>query len=113
MARITTQELLQSIADGNFNLIRLKGLQGGTFYMLLDFNPGAARLNLINSIIAGSTGGGDCFNISTVGGTNSHNLVQDGSCSPAASGDPKLGPLQNNGGPTFTHALLADSQAID
>lgn len=27
--------------------------------------------------------------------------------------DPKLGPLQNNGGPTFTHALLWGSPAID
>src|SRR5262249_11070242 len=27
--------------------------------------------------------------------------------------DPKLGPLQNNGGPTFTHALLIGSPAID
>ncbi len=27
--------------------------------------------------------------------------------------DPKLGPLQNNGGPTPTHALLASSPAID
>jgi hypothetical protein len=29
------------------------------------------------------------------------------------STDPKLGPLQNNGGPTFTHALLPGSPAID
>ena len=27
--------------------------------------------------------------------------------------DPLLGPLQNNGGPTFTHALLPESPAID
>ena len=27
--------------------------------------------------------------------------------------DPLLGPLQNNGGPTFTHALLPGSPAID
>src|SRR5438067_100316 len=27
--------------------------------------------------------------------------------------DPKLGPLQNNGGPTFTHALLSGSPAIE
>jgi len=77
------------------------------------WNPEAASLNLINTIIAGSTSSGDCYNVSIVGGTNSHNFVQDGSCSPAASGDPKLGPLQNNGGPTFTHALLAGSPAID
>ena len=27
--------------------------------------------------------------------------------------DPLLGPLQDNGGPTFTHALLPGSPAID
>jgi len=27
--------------------------------------------------------------------------------------DPELGPLQNNGGPTYTHALLPGSPAID
>src|SRR5207244_12433121 len=27
--------------------------------------------------------------------------------------DPMLGPLQDNGGPTFTHALLSGSPAID
>jgi beta-glucanase (GH16 family) len=46
-----------------------------------------------------------------------HNLVQDGSCSPAASdqvvGDARIGPLANNGGPTLTHALLPDSPALD
>ncbi len=32
---------------------------------------------------------------------------------PASPIDPLLGPLQNNGGPTFTHALLPGSPAID
>ncbi len=27
--------------------------------------------------------------------------------------DPRLAPLANNGGPTLTHALMADSPAID
>jgi hypothetical protein len=76
-------------------------------------NAAKATLNFTNTIISGSTGGGaDCLNSGTIG-TNSHNLVQDGSCSPAVSGNPKLGPLQNNGGPTFTHALLPTSPAID
>jgi beta-glucanase (GH16 family) len=46
-----------------------------------------------------------------------HNLVQDESCAPVASdlvgADPLLGPLADNGGPTATHALLADSPAVD
>ena len=41
MPRITTQELLQRIANGNFNSIRLKGSQSGTFYMLLEGADGS------------------------------------------------------------------------
>jgi hypothetical protein len=40
-------------------------------------------------------------------------LPEDGSCSATYSGDPKLGPLANNGGSTQTMALLAGSPAID
>jgi len=68
-------------------------------------------LDLRNTIIAGSIGG-DCVNGGSIN-TNSHNLIQDGSCSPTLSGSPMLGPLQNNGGPTQTFALLAGSPAID
>jgi hypothetical protein len=32
---------------------------------------------------------------------------------PYGGTDPKLGPLQDNGGPTLTHALLFHSPAID
>lgn len=74
-------------------------------------NSAIGQLNLTNTIIAGSTGG-DCVNSGTIV-TNDHNLIQDGSCSPLLSGDPKLGPLQNNGGPTFTQALGPGSPAID
>jgi len=46
-----------------------------------------------------------------------HNVVQDATCNPAASdlviGDALIGSLGNNGGPTFTHALLPGSPAID
>ena len=75
-------------------------------------NTVTATLNFTNTIVAGSPSGGDCVNSGTIG-TNDKNLVQDGSCSPTVSGNPKLGPLQNNGGPTFTHALLTGSPAID
>jgi hypothetical protein len=71
----------------------------------------AGTLNLHNTIIAHSTGG-DCVNQGPTG-INSHNLIQDGSCSPLLSGDPMLGQLFPNGGPTETMALLAGSPAID
>jgi hypothetical protein len=66
--------------------------------------------NLVNTIIANSTSGGDC---SGTLATNTNNLIEDGSCSPMLSGDPNLGPLADNGGPTQTFALLANSPAID
>jgi hypothetical protein len=75
-------------------------------------NSTVATMNLRNTIIAGSLSGGDCVNQGMIA-TNVSNLIQDGSCSPAVSGNPKLGPLQNNGGPTFTQALLPGSPAID
>jgi hypothetical protein len=50
--------------------------------------------------------------------SNGYNLSSDGSCDFSGPGDlnntdPKLGPLQNNGGPTQTQALLPGSPAID
>ena len=54
------------------------------------------------------------FNLIGTGGrglTNGLNSNQVGT--PALPVDPFLGPLQNNGGPAETHALLAASRAID
>ena len=66
-----------------------------------------ANVIMVNSIIADSTRGGDC-----VGSLdqNFHNLIQDGSCSPALSGDPKLGAL--TGSPAY-FPLLDGSPAIN
>ncbi len=69
-------------------------------------------LDLRNAIITNSVGGIDCNNNGDiVEGTNK--FVQDGSCDAWFSGDPLLGPLADNGGPTQTHALLIGSPAID
>ncbi len=75
-------------------------------------NAPNGTLDITNSIIANSASGGDCVNDGTLN-TNSNNLIADGSCTPALSGDPLLGPLQDNGGPTQTHALLVNSPARD
>ncbi len=72
-------------------------------------------ISVINTIIAGNLPG-DCFASVTDEG---HNLSSDDSCGfdPANGSlpntDPLLGPLQDNDGPTFTHALLVGSPAID
>jgi hypothetical protein len=50
--------------------------------------------------------------------SHGYNLSSDNSCNFDGPGDmdntnPLLGPLQNNGGPTFTQALISGSPAID
>jgi CSLREA domain-containing protein len=77
---------------------------------------------VFNTIIANSLTGGDC-QIDQLGSktlyTFGTNLASDGTCfhswdtQQIQGVDPLLGPLQDNGGPTFTHALLPGSQAID
>lgn len=74
-------------------------------------NATTASLSFTNTIIANSSNG-DCINSGTIG-TNVKNLVENGSCSPYLSGDPKLSSLRDNGGYTYTHALLIGSIAID
>ncbi len=71
---------------------------------------------LTNTIIAGSLLGSDCAGDIIDGG---HNLDSDGTCNldpvngSLPNTDPLLGPLQDNGGSTLTHALLPGSPAID
>jgi CSLREA domain-containing protein len=69
---------------------------------------------LRNSLIAHNLGG----NCSGAIVSQGYNLDSGASCQFTATGDlsntlPLLGPLQDNGGATFTHALLAGSPAID
>lgn len=71
--------------------------------------------NLRNTIIVANGIGGDCAESLTSFG---HNLSSDGTCNltettDLPSTDPLLGPLQDNGGSTLTHALLNGSPAID
>ena len=71
---------------------------------------------LTNTIVANNPAGSDCRGPSVT--SLGHNLDSDGTCGLNAAGDlpntdPLLGPLQDNSGPTFTHALLPGSPAID
>ena len=78
---------------------------------------GAGTTTIQNSIVANNFRG----NCSKPGGSiksNGYNLSSDGSCPFTNTGDlnhtdPLLGPLQDNGGPTQTQALLSGSRAID
>ena len=82
------------------------------------------RIKVGNTLVANSGAGGnyqgdEASSLTSFGG----NLDSDGTCGlaaptdqrgrPDAPLDPKLGPLQNNGGPTATHALAPDSPAVD
>ena len=95
------------------------------------FNASGATFNFQNSIVAGnfetvgmpapppintifvSTSGECDGTINSIGS----NLMTIADCTVSGNapilGDPSLGPLQNNGGPTQTHALLSGSPAID
>ncbi len=65
----------------------------------------AGTTNLSNTIIANSIKGGDAFLNRKRIETNVNNLIEDGSYNPFLSGDPGLGPLQEDG----TYTLLPGS----
>jgi hypothetical protein len=125
-------ELINSTVSGN---------QGGVSAALCFFCtpcgpwcPPPATLRIENSTISDNTGAGIFFPGSPVRNTLvtgnepdclfssiaslGHNLDSDGSCgltdpTDLSNVDPLLGPLQHNGGPTPTHALLPGSLALD
>ena len=73
------------------------------------FNYVESTVNLYNSIVARNSGG-DCVGELTA---NFNNLIQDGSCSPALSGDPLLGALvEPEDGSTAHYPLMAYSPAV-
>lgn len=91
------------------------------------WGPGIATLDIANTILNAGASGGNIQNLSGTVISRGYNLSSDavggdGSTDPGGllngPGDirntnPHLGPLQNNGGPTMTHALLEYSPAID
>jgi hypothetical protein len=74
-----------------------------------------ATVTVRNSIVANNKGK-NCYNNTVV--SKGYNLSSDSTCAFNNPGDlnntnPRLGPLQNNGGPTMTMALPSGSPAID
>jgi hypothetical protein len=97
--------------------------EGGGVYA-----PGTngARFIVVNTIIANNTiNGRDAFNDCVGGieayGANLYTMAVPFGCTIGGNGSDAMrqvsletiGPLQNNGGPTLTHALLENSEAID
>ena len=81
---------------------------------------GSGSITFLNTIVASNISGGnvDCDGNFASLFSNGNNLSSDASCDFSSAGDqqntdPLLGPLQNNGGPTFTHDLLVGSTAIE
>jgi hypothetical protein len=94
----------------------LGNAEGGVYNYNLN---GTARLTLTNALLAKSNKA-DCYNDSgTVTLVTSRTLIEKNGLSgnacgmPAYTGDAIIGPLADNGGGTFTHALLDGSPAID
>ncbi len=112
-----TVTVLNSTFTGNTVSVGTGGTPskaGGAVYNLQQ--SGTATLTLRNTILANSVGGSDATNnAGTV--TGDHNLVETSTGLPGGvvslTSDPQLGSLANNGGLTFTHALLSGSPAID
>ncbi len=73
-------------------------------------------ITLTNTILADNSPS-NCYGSSNIT-SGGYNLDSDDTCNLSAIGDitgtnPLLGPLQDNGGPSWTHALLLNSPAID
>lgn len=122
-------------ATGGSVVIRNSTISGNTAAASGDNNngggilrAGGATITLISTIVAGNTAGTgpDCYSDApAVPASFSVIGVGDGGCSitngvdgnqvgtVAAPLNPLLGPLQNNGGPTQTRALLTGSPAIN
>jgi hypothetical protein len=97
------------------------GLTGGGIW------NGGGTLTMNNSVVAGNSSGFGPDIAGAVAASSSYNLIGNGSALTGISNgvngnqvgsasnpiDPKLGPLQDNGGPTETRELLAGSPALN
>jgi CSLREA domain-containing protein len=106
-----------TITNSTFSANSADGGGGGIYnYLFPGPPPPPLSLTLTNTIVANSPSGCDCVGPIIDGG---YNISSDDTCSfdPANSSKPNtnplLGPLQDNGGPTWTQALLWGSPAID
>ena len=93
------------------------GFGGGAIYNW--GQSGTATLQIGSTILNASALGADILNDAGTISSLGFNLSSDDasgfltSATDQINTDPRLGPLQDNGGPTFTHVLLCGSSAID
>lgn len=91
--------------------------QGSGIYGYLTSNP-PQTVEISNTILAGNTGAPDCHiqGLDFLGGSNliQNNAAGVNACgTPSLTGDPQLGPLQINGGPTPTLKPQPGSPVVD
>ncbi|HEV3261499.1 MAG TPA: right-handed parallel beta-helix repeat-containing protein [Gemmataceae bacterium] len=95
---------------------------GGGLSVITPYGSGRAVLR--NTLVAGNVAAGTAPDVRGGVASLGYNLVgaaddsqgwgpRDLTGESSSPIDPRLGPLQDNGGPTLTHALLADSPAIN
>ncbi|MEJ6486802.1 Calx-beta domain-containing protein [Nostoc punctiforme UO1] len=112
--------MLNSTVTNNTAISTVSGNGGGGIYSL------SATVNLKNTIVAGNTNSNAPDLLSSVLSSaifngNNNNLIGSltgakgtvGTGTDIVNPNPGLGPLQNNGGLTLTHALLPGSPAIN
>ena len=102
-----SREVYASMAQ--LTLVNNSADEGGGIYVS-HAEDSETKSSLQNSLIAGNQGG-DC---AATLKTSSGNLIADGTCNPAISGDPRLGTFvePEDGSPAY-FPLLPDSPAID
>ncbi len=120
---ITENAAVRGGAIGNFGTLTLSNSTLVNNNRLIDRPDTAAGIqnasgtvSFQNTIVANNPSDGNCVGAAII--SLGYNLDSGNSCGFVALGDlvntdPKLGPLADNGGPTFTHALLPNSPAID
>lgn len=102
-------ELIASTVTENLSLGDTSVASGS-----LDNHQGG-QIILRQTIVANQTVGGDCFGTMT---SSDNNLDSDNTCNLTGpndipGGDPDLGPLADNGGPTMTYMPATDSAVVD
>jgi len=103
-----------STLNGNWD----DGLAGG-IYSKMSVGGSTRPVSIKNTILNAGPSGANLFNDGGLFQSYGYNLCSDDGAglltdpTDRINTDPMLGPLADNGGPTFTHALLAGSPAID
>ena len=108
---------LATLSLDNSTLSDNSASSGGGIYNKGD--SGSATLDLTETILKTGTSGANIDNSFSIVTSHGYNLSNDNGggflthLGDQINTDPMLGPLQPNGGPTDTHALLPGSPAID